>query len=249
MKLAEFRARDIQQIHAEAASRVGYYQANRLRAFLGRMFNLAIQNDWRSDNPCAGVARYKEAIRETYLSPEQVGRLLEVCDKHIDQNAADAVRLLLFTGARLREVIHAPWSQFDLEQGVWTKPSSHTKTKIRHSVHLPPQVLAMLMRMRGQAVGPYLFPGRDPNSPRVDLKRPWTAITREARIEGAMLHDLRRTFATFMLSTGADAGAVGKVLGHTQASTTARYAQLLKDAQREGASRAVRAMTSPRRVA
>lgn len=208
------------------------------------MFTLAIQNDWRSDNPCKGVERFPEDQRWEYLSPDQVEALLSACDHYEDQGAATAIRLLLFTGARLQEVLKAKWDQFDLEAGVWIKPSHHTKTKIRHHLHLASLVTTMLRKMRaGDPDGTFLFPGRDGDKPRSDLNRPWPAILKLAGLPlNFRRHDLRRTTASFMLSTGAGLSTVGKALGHTQASTTHRYAQLFDAVQREGIDRAVTAM-------
>jgi integrase len=73
----------------------------------------------------------------------------------------------------------------------------------------------------------------------VDLKRPWSALCEAAGLDGYRLHDLRRTYASFMLSGGADLSTVGNALGHTQASTTMRYAFLLTEVQKEAANRAV----------
>jgi integrase len=246
-KVYDIKTGDIRAIHNEARTRSSRYQANRLRAVLSRMFTLAIQNEWRSDNPCRGVERFPEDQRWKYLSEEQVGDLLRACDHYHDQYAANAVRLLLFTGARLREVLKAEWSQFDLDAGLWVKPSQHTKTKIVHRLHLAPPTVELLQGMRCQGLSSrFLFPGRDGSKPRTDLKRPWAQILKLAGIGHFRRHDLRRTTASFMVSTGSDLMTVGKALGHTQASTTHRYAQLFEDVQRAGSTRAVERMASTR---
>mgnify|MGYP003668476702 CR=1 FL=1 len=244
-KVSELKSRDVRAIHNEARRGSSRYQANRLRAVLSRMFTLAIQNDWRTDNPCRGVERFSEDQRWDYLSEQQVPELLRACDGHHDQHAANAVRLLLFTGARLREVLKAEWAQFDLDAGLWVKPSHHTKTKILHRLHLAPTTVELLRSMRRE--GPssqFLFPGRDGSKARSDLRRPWVQILKAADIGHHRRHDLRRTAASFMISTGSDLMTVGKALGQTQASTTQRYAQLFDDVQRAGVSRAVERMTA-----
>jgi len=243
-KVIDISTSDVRKMHSSARDGSGPYAANRLRAFLSKMFSLAIGEEWRSTNPCKGVDRYNEDQRWNYLSPGQVSALLDACDRYEDQGAANAVRMLLFSGARLREVLHATWDQVDLERGVWVKPSHHTKTKIRHQVHLADALVSLLQEMRDQdPTGTFLFPGRSDTAPRSDLKRPWTALLKEAGLPAFVLHDLRRTTASFMLSGGCSLAEVGKVLGHTQASTTARYAQLFESAQRDGINRATRTMT------
>ena len=244
-KVGDLTASDVRAMHNGARKGAGRYQANRLRAVLSRMFTLAVQDESRTDNPCRGVEKFPEDQRWEYFSEQQVPVLLRACDLYHDQHAANAVRLLLFTGARLREVLKADWAQFDLDAGLWVKPSHHTKTKILHRTHLAPATVTLLRSMRSD--GPsstFLFPGRDGTKPRCDLKRPWAQILKIADIGHHRRHDLRRTTASFMASTGSDLMTVGKALGQTQASTTQRYAQLFEDVQRAGVSRAVERMSS-----
>lgn len=246
-KVAEITVGDVRAMHSLAREKVSRYQANKLRAVLSRMFTLAIQNEWRTDNPCKGVEKFSEDQRWTHLSPDHVTALLDACDAYRDQSAANAVRLLLFTGARLREVLNATWDQFDLDRALWVKPSSHTKTKLVHRVQLAPESVALLKRMRADnSDSDFLFPGRDGMKPRTDLKRPWAQVLKAAGLKDYRLHDLRRTTATFMLSTGADLMTVGKGLGHTQASTTMRYASLFSDVQKDAITRATSFMTAGR---
>ena len=248
---------DVRRLHGEAKAAAGVYQANRLLAVLSKMFALAEEEGWRSEsNPCRGVKKFDEDQRWRNLSEPEVARLLTACDGYIGQdpvrgqNAADAVRLLLFTGARLQEVLKAEWVQLDLEAGRWVKPSSHTKTKRQHFLDLDGPALDLLREMRARDPGGrFLFPGAPvagEERPRADLKRPWTWIAREAGLHGVRLHDLRRTTASFMLSGGASLAAVGKTLGHTQAATTARYAHLSQTVQREELKRAGERMAALR---
>ncbi|WP_443749393.1 tyrosine-type recombinase/integrase [Asticcacaulis solisilvae] len=228
----------------------GNYQANRLLAVLSKMFALAVELGWRTDNPYAGkgIVKHPEDQRWRSLSEDEVGRLLLACDAYEQEQAwddtarkaANAIRLLLFTGARLREVLNADWSQFDLERGVWEKPSAHTKTKRQHWLELEGPALEVLRGMREEDPdGRFLFPGKSDSpftgaaKPRADLKRPWSWIVREAALQGVRLHDLRRTTASFILSSGHSLAVVGKTLGHTQPATTARYAHLHSSVQRE----------------
>lgn len=241
-KIADVVSSDVRAMVADARAGSGNAQANRLLAVLSKIFNLAIEDDARATNPCKSVKKGPEEQRSDYLMPEQVRQLLAACDASEDRSGACAVKLLLFTGARLREVLHAEWSQFDLAKGYWTKPSSHTKIKREHRLALAPESIAILHELQGQREGRYLFPGRSGVGPRHDLKRPWEALLKAAGIGHFRLHDLRRTTASFMISTQSDIATVGKALGHTQAQTTVRYANLFTNVQREGTERAVAAM-------
>lgn len=242
-KTFDFQIGDVRKLHGHVRDEAGRYQANRLLAVLSRMFSLAQEQRWRPDNPCMGVDKFPEDVRRVYFTGDDLPRLLAACDRYPNQNAANAIRLLLFTGARLQEALKADWSQFDLERGTWTKPSAHTKTKRVHVVHLPAAVLEFLRDMRkADPRGKYLFPGLDPDDPRYDLKRPWRAILKDAGLEGFRAHDMRRTMASFLIAGTNDYAKAGKVLGHTQVATTARYAQIVDASQSQAINDAVDAM-------
>lgn len=243
-KIADVLSSDVRAMVSAARTGSGQGQAKRLRAVLSKMFNLAISDEVRVSNPCKGVECGQDNQRWEYLSPEHVKALLAACACHDDQDGANAIRLLLFTGARLREVLCAEWSQFDLEGGYWTKPSSHTKQKRVHRLALASETVSILRAMERSRQTHFLFPGRCGSKPRHDLKRPWKAILEASGIGHYRLHDLRRTAASFMLSTKSDLATVGKALGHTQAQTTQRYANIFQDLQRAGTERAVAAMLS-----
>ena len=233
---------DIRSIHSKAREIAGPYQANRLRAVMSKLFSLAIEDDQPIKNPCRGVKRFPEDQRRKHLSGPQVTRLLEACDQLDDQNAANAIRLLLFCGGRVQETLKAEWSHIDLELGIWTRPSQHTKTKTTTTVRLAREVVEILQQMKKAATGPYVFPGRDGDKPRADLNRPWSTVRKISELDGYRLHDLRRTHASFILSAGFDLATVGRQLGHTQAKTTQRYAFLHDARHTDGVQSAVTAM-------
>ena len=91
---------------------------------LSKMFSLAIRWGWRSDNPCKGIERNQESKRQRYLTGAELARLTKALAELRDQGAANAVRLLLLTGARRGELLAAKWADFDLDAGVWTKPAA-----------------------------------------------------------------------------------------------------------------------------
>jgi integrase len=247
-KMSDVQQADIDRIHGRVKSEVSVYRANKVLAGLSKMFTLANRDRACSLNPCRGIKKFPEDQRQTHLNQSQVVRLLKACDRYDDVQAGNVIRLLLMTGARFREVLHATWSQFDLEGRSWTKPSSHTKTKRVHKVSLARAAVQLLRTMERDKTSAYLFPGRSLEAPRTDLKRPWRAIQQAAGLEGYRLHDLRRTYASFMLSSGQTLDVVGRMLGHTQASTTKRYATLFSEAELEAADATWNAMTPPLRV-
>jgi integrase len=146
-------------------------------------------------------------------------RLTKIAD-----SAAAALRLLLFTGCRLREILHLQWEHVDLERGCLFLPDSKSGRK---TVILNAPALSVLNKL--ERVSPYVVPGDDPEQPRHDLKRPWDAVTNRAGLMGVRLHDLRHTYASFGAGGGLGLPIIGRLLGHAQATTTARYAHLDND--------------------
>jgi integrase len=145
----------------------------------------------------------------------------------------DALRLIMVTGCRKGEALTAKWTDFDFTRGVWTKPSHHTKEKKTEHVALNTQALALLEGMERK--GEYLFPGRAGGHLK-DVKYPWAKVSALAKLEGVRVHDLRHSFASHLVSSGVSLPVIGKLLGHTQPQTTARYAHLADNPQREAAN-------------
>lgn len=230
---------DVENLHRSL--RATPYQSNRVLALLSKAFGLAMQWGWRGDNPARGVKKYgEENRRERWLNREEIRCVLGVLRSYPDQQSANALRLLLYTGARKHEALTARWEDFDLQAGRWTKPSHHTKQKRTETVPLSRTALWLLGRMRRAAGAPasgWLFPGRKPDTHQEDLKGPWGEIRGLAKLEGVRIHDLRHTFASHLVSSGESLAVVGRLLGHTQAATTMRYAHLADSALREAVNR------------
>jgi integrase len=110
-------------------------------------------------------------------------------------------------------------------------PDSKTGQKI---VYLPPAAVELLRRLPRVDDNPYVIPGRLRGTHLQNLRDPWQAIRKAAKVDGATLHDLRRTHASVALNAGVPLATVGGLLGHATPQTTARYAFLaqptLKDA-------------------
>jgi integrase len=177
-------------------------------------------------NPATRIGRYKEASRERFLTGDELGRLgaaLRMAEteglpyqvdergpkaKHavkpanrrvpIDPFAVAAIYLLIFTGARLREILHAQWQYLDGERGILFLPDSKTGKK---PIFLNAAALAILGTLPRLNRNPYIFPGQKDGQPRADLKKPWEAVTRAAGLDGLRLHDLRHSFATLGQAT------------------------------------------------
>jgi integrase len=229
------------------------FQANRVLAVVGSMYTFAGRAGIvpEGTNPARGIDKFKESRRERFLTGGELERLggaireaetigipwrvddTKPTTKHVPKgarvtkigpHAAAALRLLLFTGCRLREILHLRWQHVDMERGCLFLPDSKSGRK---TVILNAPALAVLNTL--ERVGSYVVPGDDPVQPRHDLKRPWDAVTKRAGLVGVRLHDLRHTYASFGAGSGLGLPIIGRLLGHAQAATTARYAHLDND--------------------
>ena len=236
-KVEAVTRRDVETIHVALRDRP--YQANRVLALLSKMFNFAVDWGWRLENPVKGIERYREEKRDRWLSNAELRRLCEILDGHPNRRAANAVRLQLLTGARLGEVLSACKDAFDLERGVWTKRSHLTKQRRTEHVPLSGQALALLVSIveGSDPELPYLFPGGVPGQPLKSIKKFWASALRQAGIENYRRHDNRHTYASHLVSSGLSLELVGRLLGHTTATTTKRYAHLADDPLRAATER------------
>lgn len=252
-KVAAITFDDCDSLHRKLTTASGPYQANRVAALVSKMFALAIRWGMRTDNPAKGIERNHEERRYRYLSGDELRRLTDVLAAHPNQLAANAVRLLLLTGARRGEVLGATWDQFDLEAAVWIKPSSHTKQKREHRVPLSAPARQLLADMRAEAErraterkrdpSPYVFPARIGGGPMVEIKAAWASLCKAAKLDGVRIHDLRHTYASMLVSAGLSLPVIGALLGHTQPGTTARYAHLFDDPLRAATERVAAIVT------
>jgi integrase len=247
---------DLARLHVRMKKRP--YQANRMLAVVGSLYTFARRRRLVSSgfNPARGIDRYPEKGRERFLTADELGRLGDAIReaetvglpwtvdekkptaKHapkeakrrtiIDPFAAAAIRLLILTGARLREILKLKWQHVDLERGLLLLPDTKTGAQ---SIILNAPALAILSELK--RVGAHVIAsqsaGTEREKPRADLNRPWRSIAKRAGLAGLRLHDLRHSFASVGAGAGLGLPIIGKLLGHARASTTQRYAHLDTD--------------------
>jgi integrase len=214
--------------------------ANRVLALLSKMMNLAERWGLRPDgsNPCRHVERYRETKRERYLSEAELARLGAALAAAEQTGAEEpevvaALRLLVFTGCRMGEILGLCWECVDFERRCLNLPDSKTGAK---TVPLNVPALEVLAGLERRSE--YVIPGRDPRHALVNLSKPWDRIRVAAKLEGVRIHDLRHSFAAVAAGSGHSLLIIGGLLGHKQAQTTRRYAHLSDDPLR-AASEAV----------
>jgi integrase len=226
-KVAEITRAEVSKLHH--ANRAAPYQANRVLAVLSKMFNLAERWGLRPDgsNPCRHIERFAERKRERFLSADELAQLGDALAAYKGSpHTVAAIRLLISTGARLGEVLGLRWEWIDFERGEVRLPDSKTGRK---TIHLPPPALAVLAELPRVESNSHVIVGGVAGAPLVNLEKPWRAIRKAAGLDDVRIHDLRHSFASVAASGGMGLPIIGKMLGHTQAQTTLRYAHLASD--------------------
>ena len=243
-RIGKLRVPDVQRSNIAALHhdlRETPYQANRTLGVLSKMFNLAELWELRPDgtNPCRHVKRFKEDKRERFLSDAEYRRLGSAL-REIEQDGSEtpstiaAIRLLMLTGCRLSEIQKLRWEYVDLETGELRLPDTKTGAKV---VHLGEPAIAVLRDIQRQDDNPWVIAGRKEGGHLTDLQHPWRRIRARAGLDDVRIHDLRHSFASGGLLVGEGLPMIGKLLGHTQVQTTARYAHLANDPVKSAANR------------
>jgi integrase len=174
--------------------------------------------------------------------------LIQALEQHSDRQGADIIRLCMLTGCRSREAMAARWDGIDLGAGVWTKAGATTKQRTDHVVPLSAPVQQLFSRLRQQTNSEWVFPVADSKTGhRTTVAKSWRLLCKAAKIHGLRLHDLRHSFASQLANSGSSLLLIGSLLGHTQPSTTARYAHLFHDVERDAVERAGKLITGGRR--
>jgi integrase len=260
-RVADIKYNDLDELHRDITRiRKTPVRANRTIEVLRGAFNLAIRWHWRQDNPAKGIQRNPEEKRERYLNKTDIMALARALNEQKEVASANAIKLLMLTGARRGEVLNATWDMFDLDQGIWVKPSAHTKQRRIHRVPLSGPAIELLRSIRTEATSQFVFCGAGGKA-LIDIKRTWSSACKAAGLttqvpkrtrsgnvvvdsSGApimidqpnvRMHDLRHSFASILVSAGASLPLIGQLLGHTQAQTTHRYAHLFDRPMRDAA--------------
>jgi len=210
--------------------RGGPGSANRVLGQLSKMFNLAEVWGWRPENsnPVRKVQRYKEKKCERFLSADELMRLGKaLCDFEASgdmmPSAIAGLRLLIFTGARLGEILTLKWSYIDFERRLILLPDSKTGSK---PIVLNQQAIDVLNSIPRLVNFPWVLMGHTEGQHLRALQASWIRVRKLAGIPDVRIHDLRHSFASFAVMSGGTLPIIGKLLGHNTPITTARYAHL-----------------------
>ncbi len=251
-RLLDIQRANVMSLHLDI-SKARPVTANRAMAVLSALWGWAAKIEMVSaaENPVRGLDKNREQGRERFLTDEEFERLgaaiheaetvglpMEIDvespnAKHaqrpgtrrapLDPFAAAAIRLLILTGSRLREILHLKWSDVDLGRSLLFLPDSKTGKK---TVYLSEQAVEIIRALPRIAGTDYVIAGGKAGRPRADLKRPWAAIRKAAKLQDVRIHDWRHSFASIAVGENMGLPVVGKLLGHANQATTQRYAHL-----------------------
>jgi integrase len=211
------------------------YEANRTVALLSKMFALA--ELWAlvpagHPNPCKGVPKAKEVKRDRWVEPTELPKLAAAIDAEANPYARAALWLYLLTGCRKSELLGARWE--DVKEDRKVLRLAETKNGKPHEIPLAPAALAMIAAIPKQEGNPYLFPSpRLEKRPMEDIRTAWNRVRVAACVEDVRLHDLRRTVGSWLAQSGNTLHLIGRVLNHSNTSTTAVYARFAQDNVRD----------------
>ena len=238
-RVAEVTRADVSSLHHRM--RATPFAANRTLGILSAMFSAAELWGLRpqGSNPCRYVKRFREGKRERFLSDAEYRRLGEALREAertgaVAAPAVAAIRLLMLTGCRLSEITNLRWDHVALEARELRLPDSKTGAKV---VHLGESAVAVLRGIARKEGNPWVIAGRRPGTRVASLHFPWNRIRRCAGLEDVRLHDLRHSFASSGLLVGEGLPMIGRLLGHSEVKTTARYAHLADDPVKAAADR------------
>lgn len=201
--------------------------ANRLLALCRVIFKIALQQEvpGLERNPAEGIRPYQENNqRNRFLTLEETQRLMRELERSHNRDLPQIVLMLLLTGARRSEVLCARWEHIDLERRQWYIP--HSKSGLARYVPISEALVEVLRQLPSLGQSGYIFPSPQTGRPYSDIFRPWNAARCRAGMPEVRLHDLRHSFASFLVNQGHSLYEVQKLLGHSQITTTQRYAHL-----------------------
>lgn len=215
--------------------------ANRSALILRKMFSLAEDWEWidSGSNPCRSVRPYRIPRPQRFLTRSEFRRLgcalaEAEADGSVWPSAVAAIRLLALTGCRCSEIMDLRWDDVDRTAGVLRLPKAKTGPRM---VALTAPVAAILDGIDRVPGADRVIVGRRGANTPVYVSGYWRRIRLRAGLQDVRLHDLRHSYASRALDLGESLSMIGKLLGHRRIATTARYAHLVRDAEKAAAVR------------
>jgi len=209
---------------------------NRRIDCLSGMMRKAVEWKVISENPCKGVKKQKENNEKTrFLTAEEYTTLLETA-VHIDEGCKKGaisgatlkaiIEVAVHTGMRKGEILNLKWKHVHLNQGYLEIEGDQQKSGEYSTIKLNPIILEILRCIPRRLDSEYVFTGKIPGQPFIDVKGPFEKAVAKAKLEGVCFHTLRHTAASFMIGAGVELPSIMQILRHKDYKTTLRYAHL-----------------------
>jgi integrase len=238
VRLDKITRHDIQQFHGDLKeSGLAPATCDHYLGLLSRCLRLAVEWQLLDTNPAAGLKKFnQDNARNVFLSPEELQRLLHVLDNDRVRMPCLAVKLMLFTGCRKGEALHARWSDIDRESAVWTVAAENSKSRRTRNIPLGTAALEVLEQLSALRTGEHLFTNSRNGERLKSLDKTWQRLRVEAGLPDLVLHGTRHHFASMLASQGVDLYRIQKILGHASPTQTQRYSHLSGSALQEAAN-------------
>ena len=226
----DIETKDIGTVISRAKLHLCNGSSNKILILLRYMFNLAVK--WRTagiiENPTEALKLGKvNAHRERFLSAAETQRLLEAVNLSPNKKLKYIIPMLLLTGARKREVLDAKWRDVDLERCFWRIPI--TKSGRERYVPLSSATLDLLGKVPRSRFSDFIFENPRTHKSFSNVFFSWDTARTQAGLKDVRMHDLRHSFASFLVNAGCSLYEVQKILGHASVSMTQRYSHLSQD--------------------
>lgn len=226
--LSRIGVREVEEFAAKRRAKVKPSTANRSLAVLKSMFNKAMDWNYASSNPVRKVKLAKEHNkREHFLSEEEGARLLEATPEKV----RPIVLAALHTGARRGELLGLGWEDVDFRSKV--VHFRDTKNGTDRAVPLDATLEGVLRALPRPLAGGPVFAGDSGRLTPNELRNGFERAVRESKLVGLRFHDLRHSYASFLVRAGVPLNTVRELLGHRSLEMTLRYSHLSPDHKRE----------------
>ena len=225
-RLSDISGDDLKTLHRKISEHFGNYTGNHCLVLIKTVYNYAIKEErFDGRNPAISVKLNKTEPRVRYMEHAELQRFFAVLDEYDNEISRDAILMLIYTGARKRNVLEMKWADIDMKAKIWKIPQ--TKTAQNVTIALVEPAMEVLQRRWEQAENEWVFYSPTSKSGHVeDIKRAWASILEKAQITNLRIHDLRHTLATYLIANGADAFIVQRALTHKSLQSTQVYVNL-----------------------
>ena len=214
--LTDIKPQDIESYKEERSKNLKPASVNRDLACLRHMLNKAIQWGYLLSNPMKGIKLLKEPPgRLRFLSEEEIKRLLQ----ELPAGSKLIILVAMYTGMRRSEILNLNWSNVDLKNRILVVEK--TKTNERRIIPINDSLFSQLQELSAKKKSEVVFA-----ECRTNLRRNFTDALKRANVRDFRFHDLRHTFASYLVMSGASIKVVQQLLGHKDLKMTMRYSNL-----------------------